>query len=166
LKAAGVFAKAGNELRRALASRNLSAVEHDRTSGRLIEIEAEFWNSDAAAAVLEEGVRVRTVRLDEHKLPVLISASDLASFVQQTRRRGRPQEYPWDALKDYALAVLQENGAPTTDDPEFRTQSDLEKKVAAKCFDMVGREPAESVLRTHVSKWLEEYQVAAAGLST
>lgn len=83
-------------------------------------------------------------------------SANVVPFAKQQRRRGkgRPPQPFWSVARTEALVWLDENGYPV---PGDRGQSELEEHIA-KFLAARSQHPAESVIRTYVSGWIDEYR--------
>jgi hypothetical protein len=72
-------------------------------------------------------------------------------------RRGRPQEYDWEAIKAKAFALMDYHGDFSPDDPEWNVQARLEERLADFCQEQYGRVP-DSSLREKSPSWLDEWR--------
>jgi hypothetical protein len=73
-------------------------------------------------------------------------------------KRGRPQEYDWQAIKAKAFALMDHHGNFRPDDPEWNAQARLEEQLADFCQAEYGHAPEASSLREKLPAWLKEWR--------
>ena len=68
---------------------------------------------------------------------------------------GRPPEHNWDAVKDYALAMIREHGLPGRGNRKFPTKTQLVEDILNKWASQ-DLTLAETTVRRYVNRWLRE----------
>ena len=158
------FEDAAHWLRENLHSGDLIGKYLDE-NGDWHDIPSKRWGADDGLEALLKGVVV----FDEGRYLVsrlvLFSTNDLMAFVtssvssrkQRTikNKGGRPAEYDWDAVKEFALALVKKFGPPGKANKRFPAKADL---VAAIMNEWAKRDIhlAEGTVRRYVGEWLAE----------
>lgn len=68
---------------------------------------------------------------------------------------GRPQEYDWDAIKDFALSLVAQHGKPGKGNRVLPTKAQLVEAILNEWQAKKGIELAEPTVRRYVSTWLD-----------
>ena len=163
-----VLAGVLKELRKA----KLVASARQGPFGEVRELPADFWNSICRAdvdwklsAVPTHGlvaVRIRRAYQTTQSMPDEIGNRRGSS---PRSNGGREPEYDWDAFKQEAIRVLEDEGLPTrTNERGWRYQADLERRLTTWCQENWSDVPSESMIRNHVGKAVGEYKKGREGL--
>jgi hypothetical protein len=109
-----------------------------------------IWNQALDCSLTVPGRKYVNVVLKEADIRPLCGA----------RRRGRPQEYDWEAIKAKAFALMNYHGDFRTDDPEWNVQERLVEQLADFCG------APDSLIREKLPAWLEEWRKEKTKVST
>jgi hypothetical protein len=84
----------------------------------------------------------------------------LAAFGPQhegnRKGRGRRRRYDREQIKNFVFELMDHHGEFVAEDPEWRSQADLERAVLEK-LNALGLEPAVSTVRDLIREPLEEW---------
>jgi hypothetical protein len=106
------------------------------------------------------------LKVYDHNTPLRIYSNvhcydeDVRALLSRPRsRRGRRPGADWDAVGILLREEIKKRGMPTidNDDPDWRTQADVEGWVA-EVLDQRGESKVESTVREHVSQILKEIE--------
>ncbi|WP_457094604.1 hypothetical protein [Microvirga sp. P5_D2] len=96
-----------------------------------------------------------------HIQPVLGTNND---GPRTLRKRGPQPKYPRQAILDYILKQLDDNGLPHPDKPGWRSQSDVLEAVESFCQTALGKSPKETYLKGCVREAVSLFeQLASSG---
>jgi hypothetical protein len=161
------FEDAAHWLRENLHSGDLIGKYLDE-NGDWHDIPSKRWGADDGLEALLKGVVVfdegrylvsRLVLFSTEDLMALVttSVSPHKAAAQRTikNKGGRPVEYDWDAVKEFALAQVKKFGPPGRKNKRFPAKADL---VIAVINEWAKRDIhlAEATVRGYVGKWLRE----------
>lgn len=142
-------------------------VGHPLASPTIIPADAlrQFAVSDWDKGIVAAGKAIiHSLRLDLAKYPQRgdVPANELAKAdpfrARKKSKGGRLKEYDWNRIRHFAFSEMKSHGAPTSDDPEFRTQTELVKRCLGFCEINFGRQPAFSTMHAYTAPWIEEYR--------
>ncbi|MGY4413221.1 hypothetical protein ACVWW4_004957 [Bradyrhizobium sp. LB7.1] len=156
-----------------------TAVEFgDQKAFEVVEIPAHMWTrlrrtrEPSGRAMLSAPDRdyrdIRFARSDVKALWPLRAATEDASQVmllgnearpaqaQTNNRRGRPKEYNWDDVRDFALDLVGRFGVPGEGNKKLPRNEDLVKAIQDEWATKKDIHLADSTVRRYVSKWLAE----------
>jgi hypothetical protein len=95
--------------------------------------------------------------------PTLLSADILRLWPSpDSSKGGRPPEWNWDELKQVALEILRVEGVPSpiTHDPEWRSNSDLARRVQDWCMANHQEQPGLSTVRGKTTEWIKAFNAS------
>jgi hypothetical protein len=69
-------------------------------------------------------------------------------------KRGPKFQFPWDAIEQEALRLMDKFGEFSRSKPNWSAQARLESKLLEFCSQKFDREPSMTQIRTHIGKWL------------
>jgi hypothetical protein len=122
---------------------------------RLAAAEDQFWRfcwlpSELARKWLES----RGYRWAPH----FDASKEKPALPRGAYRKGRTPQPVWKAVRAEAMKWLEQNGYPESGDGG---QADLERRIADLLAQRDYR-PAESTIRSHVAKWIDEFRAKLA----
>ena len=68
---------------------------------------------------------------------------------------GRPLEYDWDAVKEYAVALVKQHGAPGRGNKRLPSKSQLAEAIMNE-WALKGIQLAKPTVRRYITTWLKD----------
>lgn len=170
------FDGAIQDMRRALHAGELVGEFCDE-HGKFDYVKKDGWGSDAGLDILLRGVawldhspthdvqRLIFVResalqaLAERLCPQEVTEHETARTETDTSKNkgGRPPEYNWAEIENFARSMVQKHGKPNRKNAKFSTQEDLVTLILAHCA-VSDLHPSASNVRKRVSGWLSGFE--------
>jgi hypothetical protein len=141
--------------------------------GEMKRLAPSLWNADDIESVFVEfKIEIEGAKIGDSCLPVFLARDGLlASFptsdgaAANQGRRGRPEQFDWDAAHDFAKSEFFARGdfaRPECATDGWRSQADLEKLLLTRLEHDAVKEgksgPVMSTVRRHITSWLPKWR--------
>jgi len=160
-------------MRDALADRELIALTIDLRTGLMGELpDREKWRSMSLSGLGGVGLSTLINAVENPGpltgLPVIINKNNLRQWLNNERGQpsktipsGRPPEFRWSEIKEFAFAQMREHGVPGPQNRKFPAQEDLVTLVIENYSHNYDRQPSPSNVRRRLKVWRSEFEQIA-----